>query len=105
MCHTVRRGATDPEHPRYRSIPHPNPTPLGASLCYTVAEGGAVLFRAAAASFRAERSTIQREQADRLANALPLPQIRLPFVFTSEIGLTEIEQLADEFTAGLAALG
>ena len=59
---------------------------------------------AAAAAFRAERTAIQLAQADRLAAALPLPQIRLPFVFTSEIGLTEIEQLADSFTVGLGNL-
>ena len=59
---------------------------------------------AAAAAFRAERTAIQLAQADRLAAALPLPQIRLPFVFTSEIGLTEIEQLADSFTVGLGDL-
>ena len=59
---------------------------------------------AAAAAFRAERTEIQLAQADRLAAALPLPQIRLPFVFTSEIGPTEIEQLADAFVDGLAAL-
>ena len=59
---------------------------------------------AAAAAFRAERTTIQLAQADRLAEFLPLPQIRLPFVFTSEIGNAEIEMLADAFTDGLAAL-
>ena len=59
---------------------------------------------AAAAAFRAERTEIQLAQADRLAAALPLPQIRLPFLFTSEIGPTEIEQLADAFVDGLAAL-
>ncbi len=59
---------------------------------------------AAAASFRAERTEIQLAQADRLAEALPLPQIRLPFLFTSEIGPAEIEQLADAFIDGLAAL-
>ena len=59
---------------------------------------------AAAADFRAERTEIQLAQADRLAAALPLPQIRLPFVFTSEIGPAEIEQLADAFVDGLAAL-
>ncbi len=57
---------------------------------------------AAAAAFRAERTTIQLAQADRLAQRLPLPQIRLPFVFTSEIGFREIEILADAFTSGLA---
>ena len=59
---------------------------------------------AAAAAFRAERTAIQLAQADRLAQRLPLPQIRLPFVFTSEIGFTEIEMLADAFTSGLAEL-
>ncbi len=59
---------------------------------------------AAAAAFRAERTEIQLAQADRLADALPLPQIRLPFVFTSELGPAEIEQLADAFVVGLAAI-
>jgi len=56
---------------------------------------------AAAARFRAERTTIQLAQAERLAQALPLPQIRLPFVFSSEIGLAQIEALADAFTESL----
>ena len=59
---------------------------------------------AAAAVFRAERTEIQLAQADRLAEALPLPQIRLPFLFSSEIGPAEIELLADAFVDGLAAL-
>src|SRR5215211_1388065 len=40
---------------------------------------------AAAADFRHQRHRLQREQADRLAGRLPLPQIRLHFVFTAEI--------------------
>ena len=59
---------------------------------------------AAAAAFRAERTEIQLAQADRLADSLPLPQIRLPFLFSSEIGPVEIEQLADAFVDSLAAL-
>jgi anion-transporting ArsA/GET3 family ATPase len=59
---------------------------------------------AAAAAFRAERAAIQREQADRLAAKLPLPQIRLPFEFSSEIGTGEIAVLADAFTSGVRAL-
>ncbi len=59
---------------------------------------------AAAAMFRSERTAIQLVQADRLAERLPLPQIRLPFVFTSELGLAEIETLADAFVSGLADL-
>jgi Mrp family chromosome partitioning ATPase len=59
---------------------------------------------ARAAAFRAERAAIQTHQADRLAQRLPLPQIRLPFLFTADLGLDEIEQLADAFTAGVKAL-
>ena len=59
---------------------------------------------AAAAAFRSDRAAIQAAQADRLAQLLPLPQIRLPFVFRAEIGVPEIETLADSFTEGLRAL-
>jgi anion-transporting ArsA/GET3 family ATPase len=59
---------------------------------------------ARAAAFRAERAAIQHHQADRLAQRLPLPQIRLPFVFTADLGRSEIEHLADVFTAEVKAL-
>jgi hypothetical protein len=59
---------------------------------------------ATASTFRAERAAIQKHQADRLAERLPLPQIRLPFLFTADLGRREIEILADAFTAGVKAL-
>ena len=59
---------------------------------------------AAAAAFRAERHALQREQADRLARRLPLPQIRLPFLYTADLGPAEVELLADVFTAEVEAL-
>jgi anion-transporting ArsA/GET3 family ATPase len=59
---------------------------------------------ARAAAFRAERAAIQHHQADRLAQQLPLPQIRLPFLFTADLGRHEIEHLADAFTTGVIAL-
>jgi anion-transporting ArsA/GET3 family ATPase len=59
---------------------------------------------ATASTFRAERAAIQKHQADRLAEKLPLPQIRLPFLFTADLGRSEIEILADAFTAGVKAL-
>jgi anion-transporting ArsA/GET3 family ATPase len=46
----------------------------------------------------------QAEQQARLAELLPLPQITLPFLFTAEIGLAEIDELADAFAAGVDAL-
>jgi anion-transporting ArsA/GET3 family ATPase len=59
---------------------------------------------AAAAAFRTERAAIQRAQADRLARRLPLPQIRLPFIFSSELGVPEIGELADAFAKGVEQL-
>lgn len=59
---------------------------------------------AAAAAFRADRTALQVEQLDRLGSRLPLPQLRLPFVFTTEIGPAELEVLADRLLEQVAAL-
>jgi anion-transporting ArsA/GET3 family ATPase len=58
----------------------------------------------AAAEFRRERHALQQEQADRLAARLPLPQVRLPFLFTAELGPPEIDTLAGTFAAQVEAL-
>jgi len=57
----------------------------------------------AAATFGAERRTLAVAQADRLARRLPLPQLRLPFVFT-EIGPRQVSDLADALTGAVRAL-
>jgi anion-transporting ArsA/GET3 family ATPase len=57
-----------------------------------------------AAQFRAERQAIQQEQARRLANRLPLPQLRLPFVFDADITHGDLDVLADALTAEIEAL-
>jgi len=59
---------------------------------------------AAAARFRSDRMALQDEQLARLADALPLEQLRLPFVFTTEIGPDELEALADRFLAEVERL-
>jgi anion-transporting ArsA/GET3 family ATPase len=59
---------------------------------------------ATAAAFREERTELQHRQADRLAERLPLPQIRLPFLFSGDLHRREIEQLADAFAVGVEAL-
>jgi anion-transporting ArsA/GET3 family ATPase len=59
---------------------------------------------AGAAEFRSRRYHVQQEQADRLAARLPLPQIRLPFLFTADIGPAEVELLADAFVTGISEL-
>jgi anion-transporting ArsA/GET3 family ATPase len=59
---------------------------------------------AAAAHFRRERQAVQLEQAERLGQRLPLPQIRLPFLFTADIGHPEIEALTDAFVDAVGLL-
>ncbi len=59
---------------------------------------------AAAASFRSDRHALQQEQADRLADRLPLPQIHLPFLYTADLGPAEVETLADVFVTEVGAL-
>jgi arsenite-transporting ATPase len=59
----------------------------------------------AAASFRRHRQELQDVQLSRLAAELPLAQIRLPFVWSSDLGPTELGPLTDALVAGVAALG
>ena len=57
-----------------------------------------------AAGFRRERSALQREQVQRLAEALPLPQLKLPYLFDSELGPEQLDELADALLADIEAL-
>jgi arsenite-transporting ATPase len=59
-----------------------------------LAPGDADALRAAA-EFRVHRQQLQATQLGRLTDALPLPQIVLPQLFTSAIGPAEIGVLAD----------
>ncbi len=58
----------------------------------------------AAARFRLDRTALQAEQVDRLAEALPLPQIRLPHRFTADLGRHDVEVLAASIIAGVKGL-
>ena len=58
----------------------------------------------AAADFRLARQALQREQVARLAGALPLPQLRLPFLFTPEVGVGEVDALASALVSEIEAL-
>jgi anion-transporting ArsA/GET3 family ATPase len=58
----------------------------------------------AAADFRQHRRALQEEQVRRLAKALPLPQLHLPFLFTTEIGPAEIDTLAGLLASEIARL-
>jgi Mrp family chromosome partitioning ATPase len=49
---------------------------------------------AASASFRRGRMALQAEQIARLEEQLPLPQLRLPFLFTTDIGRRDLDVMA-----------
>jgi len=51
--------------------------------------------RRTAAEYRLARQQQQRSEIDRLAAGLPLPQIELPFVFTTDLGRSDLDLLAD----------
>lgn len=55
-------------------------------------------------SFHLRRVALQHEQLDRLARDLPLPQLRVPYVFTDRIGPDELTVLARALAGGIAEL-
>lgn len=58
----------------------------------------------AAADFHRRRYELQREQIDRLGDQLPLPQLRIPFLFTAAIGPAEVDLLARSLLDDITAL-
>ncbi len=59
---------------------------------------------AAAARFRSSRIALQAEQVERLAKALPLPQLPLPFLFTTEVTGAQVEVLAEALAGAVREL-
>jgi anion-transporting ArsA/GET3 family ATPase len=57
-----------------------------------------------AAAFRRGRQDLQAAQIARLAESLPLPQLRLPYLFSTELGPEDVAHLADDLAAGVARL-
>ncbi len=58
----------------------------------------------AAASFRSRRRALQEAQRGRLADELPLPQLRTRTLFTESIGRNEIDALAFDLISGIEQL-
>ena len=79
------------------------PAAAAAAAGVTLRPGEAEVLGAAAA-FRRHRSELQRDQVQRLSDLLPLPQVRLPFLFESEIGPGEIDALAECVLAAIEGL-
>ncbi|MHB1855135.1 MAG: ArsA family ATPase [Acidimicrobiales bacterium] len=59
---------------------------------------------AEAGRFRHARQELQAAQMARLAEALPLPQLRLPYLFSTDLGPAEVDQLAAALADGIHAL-
>jgi anion-transporting ArsA/GET3 family ATPase len=57
-----------------------------------------------AAAFRRRRQDIQAEQVARLADGLPLPQLHLPNVWTTDLGPDDIGALADALATAVGEL-
>ena len=57
-----------------------------------------------AAEFRRRRTALQEEQLARLAERLPLPQLRLPFLFKADLGPDDLTVLARALQDGVEAL-
>jgi anion-transporting ArsA/GET3 family ATPase len=58
----------------------------------------------AAAEFRERRQALQQSQVARLAEKLPLTQLHLPYLFSTEIGPDGLESLIDSFTSAVGTL-
>jgi hypothetical protein len=80
-----------------------DPEAAASAAGITLRPGEADAIRAAA-MFRCLRQEMQAEQATRLAEALPLPQLWLPKLFGAEIGRLEIDMLVDAIQTGLTHL-
>ncbi len=80
-----------------------DPAALGAATGLDV-DPDELAAMAAAARFRADRSRLQAEQVARLGAELPLPQLTLPFLFSSDLGPTDLDRLATLATSDIGAL-
>ena len=79
--------------------------PVAAAVDAGVALGhGEAVTLAAAAEFRLRRQELQQAQVARLAEALPLPQIHLPSLFTVDLVPSDIDHLAAALAAAVERL-
>ncbi len=57
-----------------------------------------------AAAFRLHRQALQHGQLERLAEMLPIPQLRLPFLFAADLGPTDVDTLAAALRSSVVEL-
>jgi anion-transporting ArsA/GET3 family ATPase len=70
----------------------------------TTLDAGLIVALDEARRFRLTRQDLQEEELDRLSRELPLPQLRVPFLFTASIGPDELGTLSASLAAGVEAL-
>jgi anion-transporting ArsA/GET3 family ATPase len=80
-----------------------DPIDAAEALGVALRPGEAEALRAAG-RFRLGRQSLQREQIERLASSLPLPQLRMPFLFEADLGPPEIDRLARALADEVEAL-
>jgi anion-transporting ArsA/GET3 family ATPase len=89
-----------PDEPALARPPEEAAAEVGMVLEPAVAEA-----LARAAEFARHRRAGQEEQLARLAEQLPLAQLRTRFLFDAAVGPEALELLADDLAAGIEALG
>jgi anion-transporting ArsA/GET3 family ATPase len=89
----------------YPDIPGTDADPaVAAEAAGTTLRQGEAESLAAAADFRRHRMELQHSQVERLAAQLPLPQLKLPYLFNADLGPADLEVLASELLEGIGAL-
>jgi anion-transporting ArsA/GET3 family ATPase len=88
----------------YPRLDLPGDVRTAAADAGVVLDDAAVTALTEAASFRRHRQALQERQVARLADGLPLPQLHLPFVWSTDLGPPEMEVLTDALTAEVTAL-
>lgn len=80
-----------------------DPEAAAAAAGVSLRPGEAEALRAAA-DFRHQRMALQAEQVDRLAEALPLPQLHLPQLPVTDLGPGELDRLAGALLTAVEGL-
>lgn len=80
-----------------------DPVVAAADAGVTLLAGEAELL-SSAATFRRARMELQRTQLDRMAEELPLPQLQLPYLVTSQLDRDHLDHLAHRLLESVAEL-
>ncbi len=80
-----------------------DPTVLAATAGMVLEPGEAEALREAA-RFRLARQQLQSSEMARLAEQLPLPQLPLPALFATDVGVAELQRLASALALGIETL-